>query len=336
MSRSWHGRLTMRRRELFAVLGGAVTWSRGVRAQQKPMPVIGWLGNSSPDTGSWPVAAFLQGLAETGYVEGQNLAIVYRWSEDHYERLPAFADDLVRLKIDLIVAGGAVPSARAAKNATSTIPIVFTAVGDPVGAGLVTSLARPGGNITGISIFADELAPKRLQIISELVPRTTTIAFLVNRTNTQNDLVTRELQHAAEVMGMQLPVLKAGTEQEIDDAFATLLNLHAEALVVGADPLFVTQRKQITTLASRHAVPAIYFAREYVASGGLISYGPNLPASYRQAGVYAGKILKGAKPADLPVERPTKFELVINLQTAKALGLTVPQSLLVFADEVIE
>jgi len=327
---------SLNRRDLITLGVAAAAWPCSAVAQQKAMPVIGWLGNSSPSAGSWSVAAFLQGLAETGYVEGQNLAIEYRWSEDHYERLPAFADDLVRLKTDLIVTGGAVPSARAAKNATSTIPIVFTAVGDPVGAGLVTSLARPGGNITGISILTDELTPKRLQIISELVPRAKTIAFLVNPTNTQNESVTRQLQHTAELTGTQLPVLKAGTEQEMDDAFATFLNLHAEALVVGGDPFFTSRREQIITLASRRAVPAIYFAREYVASGGLISYGPNLPASYRQAGVYAGKILKGAKPADLPVLQPTTFELVINLKTAKGLGLTVPQSLLARADEVIE
>jgi putative tryptophan/tyrosine transport system substrate-binding protein len=326
----------MNRRDLVVALGGtAIAWPLGARAQ-KAMPVIGWLGNSSPSAGSWSVAAFLQGLPEIGYVEGQNLAIEYRWSEDHYERLAAFADDLVRLKIDLIVTGGAAPSARAAKNATSTIPIVFTAVGDPVAAGLVASLARPGGNITGISILTDDLTPKRLQIISELVPRAKTIAFLVNPTNAQNESVTRQLQQTADATGMQLSVLKASTEQEIDAAFVTLLNLRAEALVVGGDPFFTSRRDQIIALALRHAVPAIYFAREYIASGGLMSYGPNLPASYRQAGVYAGKILKGAKPADLPVEQPTKFEFVINLKTAKALGLTVPQSLLARADEVIE
>jgi putative tryptophan/tyrosine transport system substrate-binding protein len=325
----------MRRREL--LLGGAaIAWPLATRAQQKAMPVIGWLGNSSPAMGAWSVAALREGLSETGYVEGQNLAIEYRWAEDRYERLPALADDLVRLKVDLIVTGGGAPSARAAKNATSTIPIVFTGVGDPVGVGRVTSLARPAGNLTGVSILANELTPKRLQLISEFVPRAKTIAFLVNPTNAANESVTRQLQETAQVKGVQLPVMKAGTEQEIDAAFATFINLHAEALVVGADPFFTSRRDQLVALASRHAVPAIYFAREYTASGGLISYGPSLPASYRQAGVYAGKILKGAKPAELPVQQPTKFELVINMKTAKALGLTVPQSLLARADEVIE
>ena len=326
----------MTRRDFVAFVTCAVSLvAVAARAQQKAMPLIGWLGNSSPAIGANSVAAFRQGLGEIGYVEGQNVAFEYRWAEDHYERLPALADDLARLKVDLIVAGGGMPAAFAAKNATSTIPIVVTTVADPVGAGLVASLAKPGGNLTGISILARELTPKRLQLISEFVPRAKTIAFLVNP-NAANKSVTRQLQEAAEVKGVQLPVVKAGTEQEIDAAFATLINLPAEALVVAADPFFFNRREQIVALASRYAVPAIYFTREYTDSGGLISYGPNLPASYRQAGVYAGKILKGAKPADLPVEQPTKFELVINLKTATALGLTVPQSLLARADEVIE
>ena len=325
----------MKRREFVALLGGAaVAWPLAARPQQKAMPTIGWLGNSSPSTGSWSIAAFLQGLGETGYVEGQNVAIEYRWSEDRYERLPALADDLVRLKVDLIVTGGGNPSALAAKTATSTIPIVVTTVGDPVGAGLVTSFARPGGNVTGISILVPELTPKLLQLISELVPRAKTIASLVNPVADESWI--GQLQETAQTMGVQLPVLKAGTEQEIDAAFATLVQLHAEALVVRGDPFFFSRRAQIVALAARHVVPAIYFAREYTASGGLISYGPNLPASYRQAGVYAGKILKGAKPADLPVEQPTKFELVINMKTAQALGLTVSPLLLARADEVIE
>ena len=319
------------------LLGGAViAWPGALRAQQKAMPVIGWLGNSSPVIGANSVAALHEGLSETGYVEGQNVAIEYRWAEHRYERLPALADGLARLKVDLIVTGGAAPSAFAAKNATSTIPIVFTAVGDPVGVGLVASLARPGGNVTGISILANELTPKRLQLISEFVPRAKTIAFLVNPSNAVNESVTRQLQEAAEVKGVQLSVMKAGTEQEIDAVFATLINMPADALVVGADPVFSTWREQIVTLASRYAVPAIYMAREYTASGGLISYGPNLMATYRQAGVYAGRILKGEKPSDLPVQQPTAFELVINFKTAEALGLAVPPALLARADEVIE
>src|SRR3954451_12367258 len=291
----------MRRRDFLTVISGAPAFlPRMLRAQQKAMPTIGWLGNSSPSTGSWSVAAFLQGLGEIGYLQGTNVAIEYRWSEDHYERLPALADDLVRLNVDLIVTGGGNPSALAAKSATSTIPIVVTTVGDPVGAGLVTSFARPGGNITGISILVPELTPKLLQLISEFVPGAKTIGCLVNPI--ADEAVTRQLKETAQTMGVQLPVLKAGTEQEIDAAFATLVQLHAEALVVRGDVFFTSRREQIMTLASRHAVPAIYFAREYVVSGGLISYGPNLPASYRQPVVYAGKILKGAKPADLPVE----------------------------------
>jgi putative ABC transport system substrate-binding protein len=323
----------MKRRELL-LLGVIMAAIGPLHAQQKAMPVIGWLGNSSPHTGSWSVAAFFQGLGETGYVEGQNVVIEYRWSEDRYERLPNLADDLVRLKVDLIVAGGGNPSALAAKSATSTIPIVVTTVGDPVGAGLVSGFARPGGNVTGISILVPELTPKLLQLISEVVPRAKTIGHLVNPV--ADESVTRQMQETAQMMGVELPVLKAGTEQEIDAAFATLVQLHAEALVVRGDPFFTNRRAQIVALASRYAIPAIYFAREYTASGGLISYGPNLPASYRQAGVLAGKILKGAKPADLPVEQPTKFELVINMKTAKALGLTVPPLLLLRADEVIE
>src|SRR5438045_2814328 len=316
----------MKRREFVALLGGAaVAWPLAAGAQQKARPVIGWLGNSSPSTGSWSIAAFLQGLGETGYVEGQNVAIEYRWSEDRYERLPVLADDLVRLKVDLIVTGGGNPSALAAKTATSTIPIVVTTVGDPVGAGLVTSFATPGGNVPGISILVPELNPKRLQLISELVPRAKTIALLVNPVADESWI--RQLQETAETMGVQLPVLKAGTEQEIDAAFATLVQLHAEALVVRGDPFFFSRRAQIVALAARHTVPAIYFAREYTASGGLISYGPNLPPSYRQAGVSAGKILNGAKPADLPVDQPTTSGAVLNVKTAISLVLAVLQPL---------
>jgi putative ABC transport system substrate-binding protein len=305
-------------------------------AQQKAMPVIGYLGAGSPGPWAPLVAAVQQGLSDTGYIAGQNLAIEYRWAEDRYDRLPALAADLVGRKVDLIVAIGGPASARAAKGATATIPIVFSSVGDPVAEGLVASLARPGGNVTGFSNLATELAPKRLELLSELVPQARVIALLVNPNNTAHDGVARDVQEAARTKGVQLPILNAATEREIDAAFASLVQLHAGALLIGSDPFFFARREQLLALESRHAVPAIYWRREFAASGGLISYGPSFPAMYRQAGIYAGRILKGAKPADLPVQQPATFELVINLKTAQALGLTLPQSLLARADEVIE
>jgi len=326
----------MKRRDFISLFGGAaVAWPLAARAQQKAMPVIGFLGAGSPGPTAPNVAAFRQGLGETGYVEGQNLAIEYRWAEGHYDRLPALAADLAARKVDLITALSTF-SARAAKGATTTIPIVFTNVSDPVGAGLVASLARPGGNVTGFSIITNELMAKRLELLSELAPQARVIALLVNPTNSTTEGVVRDMQEAARATGVQLPILKAGTEGEIDAAFVSLVELHAGALVVGADPFFGSRSEQLVVLASRQAVPAIYSTRELAEAGGLISYGASLTAAVRQAGIYAGKILKGAKPADLPVEQPTKFELVINLKTAKALGLTVPQVLLAQADEVIE
>jgi putative tryptophan/tyrosine transport system substrate-binding protein len=327
----------VRRRELIILLGGgaAIAWPRAARTQQKAMPVIGYLNGTSPGPSGPYVAAIRQGLTETGYVEGQNLAIEYRWAEGHYDRLPALAADLVGRKVDLIVAV-ATPSALAAKGATSTIPIVFAVGGDPIGDGLVASLARPGGNLTGISFLVVELHPKRLELLSELVPQAKVIALLVNPNLGSAERMIGDMQRAARAKGVQLHILKAGSESEIDAAFASLVQQHAGALVVDSDPFFSSRREQLVGLAARHAVPAIYGVREYVDSGGLISYGPSLPAAFRQAGVYAGKILNGAKPADLPVQQPTTFELVINLKTANALGLTVPPILLAQANEVIE
>ena len=302
--------------------------------QQKAMPVIGVLSTGSPGPSPF-MAAFRQGLSEAGYVEGQNLAIEYRWAEGHYDRLPALAADLVGRKVDLIMAGSP-PSALAAKSATSTIPIVFRSGADPVGDGLVASLARPGGNLTGVSFVADELTAKRLELLSELVPRAGVIALLVNPNNATAERVIRDVQEAARTKRLQLHVLKASSESEIDTAFASLVQLHAGALVVAGDPFLSSRREKFVALASRHAVPSIYAWREFAASGGLISYGPSLTLAFRLVGHYAGKVLKGAKPADLPVEQPTKFELVINLKTAKALGLKIPQTLLLRADEIIQ
>jgi putative ABC transport system substrate-binding protein len=321
----------MRRREVIAILGGGVVgWSLAARAQQKAMPVIGFLSSTAP---GW-LAAFRQGLSETGYVEGQNVAIEYRSAEGSYDRMPAMATDLVARKVDLIAADG-IPAALAAKSATSTIPIVFS-VGDPVDLGLVASLARPGGNLTGVSTMAPELIPKRLELLSELVPQVGVIALLVNPNNSNTERIIGDMQEAARAKGVKLHILKAGTESEIDAAFTTLVELHAGALVVGGDPFFGNWREQLVALAARHGVPAIYQWREFAEAGGLISYGSSLAASFRQVGAYAGKILKGAKPADLPVQQSTAFELVINLKTAKALALTIPPTILARADEVID
>jgi putative tryptophan/tyrosine transport system substrate-binding protein len=323
------------RRKLLLLLGGAMTAPRTVRAQQKATAVIGLLGSIGPIAPQ--VAAFRQGLSEAGYIEGQNLAIEYRWAEGHYDRLPALAADLVSRKVDLIVATGGDVSALAAKSATSTIPIVFTAIGrDPVGLGLIASLARPGGNVTGFSGLTIELNPKRVELLSELVPQARVIALLVNPNNPTTERVVRDVQEAAGAKGAQLQVLKAGSESEIDAAFASLVQLHAAALVVAGDSFFTSRRDQLTALAARHAVSAIYNSREFAVAGGLISYGTSLTGIWRQTGIYAGRILKGEKPADLPVQQPTTFELVVNLNTAKALGLTVPPSILARADEVIE
>jgi putative ABC transport system substrate-binding protein len=325
----------MSRRELLLLLAWAVIAPRTLRAQQKAMPVVGFLSSGASGAFAPAVAAFRQGLSETGYVEGQNVVMEYRWAEGRYDRLAALAADLVARKVDVIAANGGTPPALAAKNATATIPIVF-GVGDAVELGVVASLARPGGNLTGVSLLGGELTPKRIEIISELVPRAKVIALLVNPYNAAAEQVIQNGQEAARAKRVQLHILRASTESEIDAAFATVVELQAGSLLVGGDPLFDTRGEQLVALAAHHAVPAIYPAREFVAAGGLISYGASRAGGWQQEGSYVGKILSGAKPADLPVQQPTTFELVINLKTAKALGLTVPPSILARADEVIE
>jgi len=326
----------MKRRGLLASAAAAALSPATLRAQQKATPVIGYLGAGSPGTSAPFVAAFRQGLGESGYVEGQNVAIEYRYAEGRNDRLATLAADLVGLKVDVIVTtGGSAP--RAAKEASQTIPIVFTIGGDPIAAGLVDSLARPGGNLTGVTWLGGELMSKRLELTSELVPQARAIALLVNPNSAQQtESVVRDMQEAARAKGLPLSILNAGSESEIDAAFASLVQGHAGALVVTAEPFINSRRQQIVALAARHAVPAIYGIREYATAGGLISYGASLSAAYRQAGIYTGRILKGAKPADLPVQQPAIFELVVNLKTAKALGITVPPSILSRADEVIE
>ena len=326
----------MKRRELVLLLGGMLASTRALRAEQKAVPVVGFLGNLSPGLAASFVAAFKDGLTKTGFIEGQNVAIEYRWAEGHYDRLPAFANDFVGRKVDVVIAAGTAGIA-AARSATMAIPIVFTGGGDLVAAGLIASLARPGGNLTGISIFGRELHPKRFQLLCELVPQAEMIALLVNPDGySGSEVALRDLQEAARMNGRLLTILKARTEREIDTAFAALAQIHAGALFVPSDPFFTGRRRQLVELAAHYAVPAIYDWREFADAGGLMSYGPNLDETFRQAGVYAGRILAGANPADMPIQQPTRFELIINLKTAQALGLTIPQSILARADEVIE
>lgn len=326
----------MNRRDLLVLGGTAIAWPLVARAQQKAMPVIGYLSGYSPGHSASYVAAFLQGLSETGFVEGRNVGIEYRWAEGHYDRLPALAADLVSRKVDLIAATGGNAPGLAARSATSTIPIVFATGGDPIQLGLVASLARPGGNVTGFSFLNLELNPKRLEILFELVPQAKMAALLVNPNNASVERLIRDFQEAVSAKGAQLQILKATTESGVDAAFATLVQQQADVLVITGDPFFLSRREQLVALATRHAVPTIYQLREFADSGGLISYGPSYAPVYRQVGGYAGRILKGEKPADLPAQQSTTFELVINLKTAKALGLAVPQLLLAQADEVIE
>jgi ABC-type uncharacterized transport system substrate-binding protein len=325
----------MRRREFITLIGGAATWPLAASAQQLAMPVIGFLSGVSPGPFAQRLAAFRQGLNETGTIEGKNVEIEYRWAEDQYDRLPALANDLVGRRVAVLVAYTDA-AALAAKSATTTIPIVFLSGDDPVKLGLVQSLARPGENITGVSWFGVDLVPKQLSLLHELVPNAAVIALLVDLNVPNAASRVSEVQAAASTLGLQLVVLNARTAGDIDMAFASLVRERASALVVGAGGFLVSRRNQIITLAARHAIPVIYGFREYSADGGLVSYGNDIPDAFRRAGVYTGRILKGDKPADLPIERTTKFELVINLKTAKALGLNVPRSLIAGADEVIQ
>ena len=326
----------MRRRDFIkGIAGSTVVWPLAARAQQLAMPVIGFLSGVSPGPFAQRLAAFRQGLNETGTIEGRNVEIEYRWAEDQYDRLPALTNDLIGRRVAVIVAYTDA-AALAAKAATTTIPIVFLVGTDPVKLGLVASLNRPSGSITGVSWFGVDLVPKQLSLLHELVPNAAVVALLVDRNIAYPDSQVSEVQAAARALGLQLVVLNARTASDIDMAFASVVRERAGALVVGAGAFLLSRRNQIIALAARHTIPAIYGFREYSADGGLVSYGNNIPDAFRQAGVITGRILKGDKPADLPIERTTKFELVINLKTAKALGLTVPRSLIAGADEVIQ
>ncbi len=324
----------MKRREFIAVIGGAAAWPLAARAQQ-PMPVVGFLSSSSRELNAGPVRAFRQSLGETGYVEGQNVAIEYRFAENQYDSLPALAADLVRRRVDVIAAGGLI-SAQAAQQATATIPIVFTTGTDPVAFGLVASLNRPGGNLTGVSMLNVELSSKRLELLHELVPAAASVAVILNPTNPFATRVSNELQAAALALGLRLDVINASSEHDFEGAFANLAKQRDAALVITDDGLFINRGDQLGALALRHGVPAIFQFRAFAAAGGLVSYGSSLTDAFRLAGAYTGRILKGEKPADLPVQQSTKVDLIINLKTAKALGLTFPLTLLGRADEVIE
>ena len=327
----------MRRREFIALVGGAAAiWPLAARAQQPTMPVVGWLGSGLRQPTAHNVDAFHRGLAENGYVEGRNVAIEYRWAEGEYDRLPSLAVELVARHVTVLFAGSIAGAILAAKAATTTIPIVFASGDDPIKAGLVASLNRPGGNVTGASYFASALESKRLEMLHNLMPAAALVAVLVNPSYSEIERQLEDIETAARALGMQITILQAGSEPEINAAFRALVERRATALLVASDGFLFSRRSQLLALASYHALPAVYNDRVYVESGGLMSYGSSPRNAYRQAGVYVGQILKGAKPGDLPVPLPTKFELVINLKTAKALGLTIPPGILAIADEVIE
>ena len=329
----------MRRRDFIkAIARSAAVWPLAARAQQSAMPVIGFINtlNSADQIASDLLAAFRQGLKETGFIEGQNVAIEYRWAQGQYERLPEFAADLVRRKVDVIAATGGEPSPQAAKAATQTIPIVFTANGDPVREGLVASVNMPGGNVTGLTIFGPAAVTKRVELMHELVPQASVIGYLMNPNHPSGEIEMQAAETAARSLGKKMPVFKASNEPDLDATFATMVQQQIGALVVASDPFFWSRRSEVVSLAARYGLPAIYYLPEFARAGGLMAYGNNLPDIYRLVGVYVGRILKGEKPADLPIIQPTKFELVINLKTAKALGLEVPAMLLARAEEVIE
>ena len=327
----------MKRREFISLLGGAAAaWPIAARAQQPKVPVIGYLSAGSAAASAPNVAVFRQSLAEAGYVVGRNAAIEYRFAEGQYDRLPAMAAELVRSEVALIIAGGGTAPALAAKAATATTPIVFSVTDDPVALGLVVSFARPGGNATGINFPLAELAAKELGLLHELVPAARRIGLLVNPNNSPSAAVTKDVTAAASALGIEIGVVEANNGRAIEAAFASLVSSRSEALLIGTDPFFFSRRVQLATLAARHVIPAAFNAREFVEVGGLMSYGTSLTSVFRQLGIYAGKILKGARPGDLPVEQPTKLELVINVTAATALGLPLPRAMLMLADEVIE
>jgi putative ABC transport system substrate-binding protein len=326
----------MIRRQFITLLGGAAVWPVAAPAQQPTMPVIGYLYSGAPETGAYLAAAFRQGLGELGFVEGRNVVIEYRWAENQPARLPELAAELVRRRVTVIATLGTSPSVLAAKAATATIPIVFRTGADPVEAGLVASLNRPGGNVTGVTTLSWETGTKRLGLLHELLPRVTRFAMLFNPTDANIDYLTKDAESAAATLGVGLDILRVASSRDIELAFASLMSRRIEALLVAPHGLFNNRRVQVVTLATRHGVPAIYPARDYVEVGGLMSYGANAPDQFRQAGIYAARVLKGEKPAEMPVLRASKFELVLNLPTARAFGLEVPPTLLARADEVIE
>ena len=326
----------MRRREFITLLGGAAAWPLAARAQQAAIPVIGFLSSRSPSESASVEAAFREGLKEAGYIEGQNLHVAFRWADGQFARLPSLAEALVDLRVAVIVAVGGVNAAFAAKSATATIPIVFVVGGDPVANGLVTSLNRPGGNITGMTVMSAELVLKRLELLREIAPKLAALAMLANPLSPESTSEIKDVQAAAQTMGLQLKIFNASTLNELSTAFTAIAELRPDALLVASDPFFLLRREELTVLAARIGAPAIYPFREFAPSGGLISYGTNIASTYRQAGIYTGRILRGAKPAELPIMLTTQFWMVINLKTAKTLGLDVPTTLLARADEVIE